>query len=69
MQKKCIVRLNEQERRTLEAIVKKFSGSSQKVRRAQIVLAADGLAWTNAKIADAYRFQRETTGRSLAGEN
>jgi hypothetical protein len=62
MQKKYIVRLSEQERRTLEAIVKKFNGSSQKVRRAQIMLAtdADGLAWTDARIADAYRCRTKT---------
>ena len=62
MQKKYIVRLSDQERQTLEAIVKKFSGSSQKVRRAQILLAADAerLAWTDAAIAQAYRCRTKT---------
>ena len=62
MHKKYIVRLNEQERRTLAEIVKKLSGSSQKVRRAQILLAADaeGLAWTDARIAQAYRCRTKT---------
>ncbi|WP_404308935.1 helix-turn-helix domain-containing protein [Neorhodopirellula lusitana] len=62
MQKKYIVRLNDQERQTLEAIVKKISGSSQKVRRAPILLAADAerLAWTDAAIAQAYRCRTKT---------
>ena len=40
MQKKYIVRLSESERQHLEEIVKTFSGSSQKVRRPQILLKA-----------------------------
>lgn len=62
MEKKYIVRLNDQERRTLQDIVKKFSGSSQKVRRAQVMLAADvdGLGWTDAKISQAYRCRTKT---------
>jgi len=56
MQKKYIVRLNEQEREELEHVVKKLSGTSQKVKRAQILLKADsnGSAWTDARIADAF---------------
>ena len=50
MNKKYIVRLTAQERRLLREVVKKLHGSSQKVRRAQMLLKADaaGPAWTNA---------------------
>ena len=41
MQKKYIVRLTDEERQTLRSVVKKLSGTSQKVRRAQILLKAD----------------------------
>ena len=56
MQKKYIVRLSDQERKELQLVVKKLSGTSQKVKRAQILLKADadGPAWTDAKIADAF---------------
>jgi Homeodomain-like domain len=56
MQKKYIVRLTDAERATLAGVVKKLKGSSQKVRRAQIVLKADadGPAWTDGRIAEAF---------------
>ena len=56
MTKKYIVRLSKEERQTLREIVKKLKGSSQKVRRAQMLLKADvaGPAWTDAKIAQAF---------------
>jgi len=56
MIKKYIVRLSKAERKMLRGIVKKFKGSSQKVRRAQVLLKADadGPAWTDAKISEAY---------------
>lgn len=56
MQKKYIVRLTDQERHTLSTVVKKFKGSSQKVRRAQIMLKADasGPAWSDVRIAEAF---------------
>lgn len=56
MPKKYIVRLTDGERQTVGQIVAKFKGSSQKVRRAQVLLKADadGPAWTDARIADAY---------------
>jgi hypothetical protein len=62
MQKKYIVRLTDEERATLERIVRKLKGSSQKVRRANILLkaAADGSAWTDARIAEAYGCRRQT---------
>lgn len=56
MNKKYIVRLTTKERRTLGEVIKKLNGSSQKVRRAQMLLKADaaGPAWTDAKIAEAF---------------
>lgn len=62
MQKKYIVRLTAVERRTLQELVKKLKGSSQQVRRAQILLKADadGPAWTDQQIADAYGCRRQT---------
>jgi Homeodomain-like domain len=62
MKKKYIVRLTDSERETLEGFVKKLKGSSQKVRRAQILLKADadGPAWTDVKIAEAYGCRTQT---------
>ena len=62
MLKKFIVRLSDAERQTLEQIVRKLNGSSQKVRRAQVLLKADadGPAWTDAKIAEAYGCRTKT---------
>jgi hypothetical protein len=56
MNKKYIVRLTAKERRILREIVKKFNGSSQQVRRAQMLLKADvaGPAWTDERIAEAF---------------
>jgi len=55
MVKKYIVRLSEEERGLLGDIVKKLKGTSQKVRRANILLKADvdGPNWSDAKIAEA----------------
>ena len=57
---KSIVRLSDEERRKLETIVKKLKGTSQKVKRAIILLKADadGPNWTNEQI-------HELTGASL----
>ncbi len=65
MQKKYIVRLTEAERQTLEEVIKKLKGTGQKVRRAQILLKADadGPAWTDARIAEAFRCRRQTVER------
>ena len=41
MYKKYIVRLSEEERQVCQDVVKKLKGSSQKVRRAQILWKAD----------------------------
>ena len=62
MQKKYIVRLDSDERRTLTEVIKTLSGSSQKVRRAQMLLKADadGPAWTDIKIADAFGCRTRT---------
>lgn len=58
--KKYIVRLSFEERLACETIVKKLKGSSQKVKRAIVLLKADvaGPNWINAQI-------RELTGLSL----
>lgn len=62
MQKKYIVRLTDSEREILQVVAKKLKGSSQKVRRAQILLKADaaGPAWTDQQIADAFGCRRQT---------
>jgi len=62
MEKKYIVRLSKREREVCAEVVKKFKGSSQKVRRAQILLKADvhGPAWTDARIAEAFGCRRQT---------
>ncbi len=62
MNKKYIVRLTDEERETLSAIVKKLSGSSQKVRRALVMLKADanGPDWTDRRIAEAYSCRIQT---------
>jgi len=57
---KYIVRLSNEERQKLETIVKKLKGTSQKVKRAIILLKADadGPNWTNEQI-------HELTGGSV----
>jgi len=57
-----IVRLSSEERSLLEEVIKRFKGSSQRVRRAQILLKADvnGPGWTDQKIADAFDCRRKT---------
>ena len=55
MAKKYVVRLSGQEQAQLLDIVKKLKGTSQKVKRANILLKADvnGPNWTDVKIAEA----------------
>jgi len=62
MNKKFIVRLSEEERRVCQEVIRKLKGSSQKVRRAQILLKADadGPGWTDAKIAEAFNCRVQT---------
>jgi hypothetical protein len=62
MNKKYRVRLSDAKRRCCEALVKKLKGSSQKVRRAQILLKADedGFAWTDERISQAFGCRVQT---------
>jgi hypothetical protein len=62
MNKKYIVRLSDQERHVCQEVVKKLKGTSQKVRRAQILLKADadGPNWTDARIAEAFSCRVQT---------
>lgn len=62
MNKKYIVRLTDAERERLSGVVKKLSGGSQKVKRAQILLKADadGPNWTDARIAEAFGCRART---------
>ena len=62
MAKKYIVRLTLEERQVLRQIVKKQLGSAAKVRRAQMLLKADadGPAWTDALIAEAFDSRTRT---------
>lgn len=50
--KKFIVKLSKKERHVCSEVVKKLKGTSQKVKRANILLKADR-GWTDAKIAEA----------------
>ena len=54
--KKYIIRLSDEERNVCQDIVKRLKGTSEKVKRAQILLRADadGPGWSDAKIAEAY---------------
>ncbi len=56
MIKKYIVRLSDEERGVCREIVKRLKGTSEKVKRAQILLKADadGPGWPDLKIAEAY---------------
>jgi transposase len=62
MNKKYIVRLSEQERATCQEVIKKLKGSSQRFRRAQILLKADadGPGWPDLKIAEAFNCRVQT---------
>ena len=61
MNKKYIVRLSKREREELLDVLKRLKGSSQKVRRAQILLKADarGPNWTDVEQQAAVRPRRE----------
>ena len=65
MRKKYIVRLTDQERDELRSVVKKLKGTSQKVRRAQILLKADadGPNWTDERIAETFSCRTRTVER------
>lgn len=62
MEKKYVVRLTDDEREILCGVVKKLKGSSQKVRRAQILLKADAASpgWTDRRIAEAFSCRTQT---------
>jgi hypothetical protein len=62
MEKKYIVRLTDSEREICNSVVRKLKGTSQRVRRAQILLKADaeGPEWTDAKISAAYSCRTKT---------
>ena len=62
MQKKYMVRLSKRERVTLQEVVKKLKGGGQKVRRTQVLLKADadGPAWSDSRIAEAFGCRRQT---------
>jgi len=61
-EKKYIVRLTDTERDHCKEVIGKLKGTGQKVRRAQILLKADadGPAWTDAQIADAFSCRTKT---------
>src|SRR6266850_4283163 len=56
MNKKAVVRLSEAERMVCQGIIKTLKGSSQQLRRAQILLKADaeGAGWPDGKRAEAF---------------
>ncbi len=62
MNKRYIVRLSKREREELLDVTKRLKGSSQKVRRAQILLKADvrGPNWNDAKISEAFSCRVQT---------
>lgn len=62
MNKKYIVRLTDEERSELAVVIKKLKGTSQKVRRAQILSKADadGPNWTDVRIAEAFGCRTRT---------
>jgi hypothetical protein len=56
MNKKYTVRLSDEERGVCQQVVKRLKGTSEKVKRAQILLRSDvdGPGWPDAKIAEAH---------------
>ena len=62
MNKKYIVRMSDEERARCQEIFKTLKGSSQKSRRAQILLKADadGPGWPDLKIAEAFNCRVQT---------
>ena len=61
-QKKYIVRLTPEEREVCRETIRKLNGSSERVRRAQILLKADadGPGWIDQQIADAFSCRTNT---------
>lgn len=62
MNKKYIVRLSDEERARCQQVIKALKGSSQKARRARILLKADadGPGWPDVKIAEAFNCRVQT---------
>ena len=62
MHKKFVVRLSGEERGVCQEIIKHLKGSSQKFRRAQILLKTDtdGPAWPDVRIAEAFNCRVQT---------
>ena len=62
MNKKFIVRLSDAARAICPEVIKKLKGSSQQVRRAHLLLKADadGPAWTDRRIAEAFGCRVQT---------
>ena len=64
MKKSYVVRLSEAERAACRQVIRKLSGSSQKVRRAQMLLKVDqgddGPGWIDARVAEAFDARRQT---------
>ena len=62
MNKKYTVRLSDEERGVCQEIVKRLKETSEKVKRAQILLKADadGPEWSDVKIAEAYDCRVQT---------
>jgi hypothetical protein len=62
MNKKYIVRLSDEERGVCQEVVARLKGTSEKVKRAQILLKADvdGPGWSDAKIAEAFDCRVQT---------
>ena len=60
MHKKYIVHLTNEEGERLRSVVKKLKDSSQKVRRAQVLLKADGPGWTDVRIVEAFDCRTKT---------
>ena len=60
--KKYVVRLTDGERKICEATIARLKGSSQKARRARILLQvdADGPGWTDRQVASAYHCRTQT---------
>jgi hypothetical protein len=60
--KKYIVRLSDGERGVCQEVVKRLKGTSEKVKRAQILLKADvdGPGWSDTKIAEAFDCRVQT---------
>src|SRR5262245_37328660 len=62
MNKKYVIRLSDSERGVCQEIIKNLIGSSQKFRRAQILLKADadGPGWSDLRVAEAFNCRVQT---------